>query len=186
MICPNERSTRRFLYAAMALLLAPLLLGGCKAKSIELAGDVKENFLTVYGTYDYEGRYTAWLKGIEEAAANKSDEKLRSDQQEYYACIRDYVSDDYYQTMVANRAIRNYETLAYENGYSYRTDGFEFEEYAKDADKTTYSFVAHLILIDPDGIEQSGTVEGQITVNEKDGLISNFYLSPVGFTADAS
>jgi hypothetical protein len=146
--------------------------------------DVKEAFLTIYGTYNYEDRYEVWLKNLEEAAASISDKELLAAQYEYYACVRDYVSDEFYLPMMANHEMIAYEEYAYENGFSYRTDGFEFEEYSKNTDSTTYSFVAHMILTDADGTEKRGTVKGQISVGDKDGLITNFYLSPTGFLPD--
>jgi len=170
--------------------MACFLFSGCAVRGPQ-TGDVKEDFLTVYGTYNYGGRYDAWLKGFEKALASKPDKqqkKLQAVMNEYYACVHDYVNDDFYEKMLAHRDIVKYEQFADENGYSYRTNGFEFEEYAKTDDETTYSFVAHLILTDAGGTEERCTVKGQITVLEKDGeaQVTNFYLSPIGFVPDSA
>jgi hypothetical protein len=163
--------------------MACFLLSGCAVRGPQ-TGDIKEDFLTVYSTYDYEGRYEVFRENLEHAAGDKTRKKLLDALDEYYASVRDYVSEDLYQNMLANRAIYTYEKYANEIGYSYRPDGFEFAEYAKNGDGATYSFVAHLILSDADGAEERGTVQGQITVREKDNLITNYYFSPVGFVPD--
>ncbi len=176
---------RRFFYVVLSLLLACFFLSGCAVRGPQ-TGDVKEDFLTVYGTYNYEGRYEVFRENLENASEDTTRKKLTAAMDEYYACLRDYVSEDLYQNMCADRAIYKYEEYADENGYSYRTDGFEFTEYAKNGDETTYSFVAHLILTDADGLEERGTVQGQITVQEKDrgACVANFYLSSIGFVPD--
>nr|HMM32864.1 hypothetical protein [Clostridia bacterium] len=165
---------------------------GCAAKSSVDTEDVREAFLTVYGTYNYDGRYEAFnesMESLEKMTADDAEKTLRrlfSAQQDYYASLSDYVSPKFYERMVANNDPFKYEELAYEKGLSYRTDGFEFEEYSKTGDKTTYSFVAHFVLTDSEGVEQRGSIKGQITVQEADGkkLVSNLYLSPVGFAWD--
>ncbi|HWS31001.1 MAG TPA: hypothetical protein VN512_12920 [Clostridia bacterium] len=177
--------SRRFFYVVLSLLLACFFLSGCAAHGPQ-TGDVKEDFLIVYGTYNYEGRYEVFRENLENAAEDTTRKKLLAAMDEYYACVRDYVSEDFYQNIRANREIFKYEKYTDEKGYTYRTDGFEFAEYARNGDKTTYSFVAHLILTDSGGAEERGTVKGQITVQEKDGeaLVTNFYLSPTGFVPD--
>lgn len=180
---------RNFFYASAALVLSCLLLCGCSVKSGADTEDVREAFLTVYGTYNYEGRYDAFSENTEslaEMTPDDVDKTLPSAQQDYYASIREYVSPEFYERMVANNDPLKYEELAYEKGVSYRTDGFEFEEYSKEGSETTYSFVAYFIVTDSEGVEQHGSIKGQITVLEADGekLVSNLYLSPVGFVLD--
>ena len=186
------KKPKLMIIVAIGLVLVMAIAVGCTftgpkvEKSVTEIGDVKEAFLTVFGNYNYENRYDVWLKKHDEVGTDITIEKLRVMQEEYYACIRDYVSEEFYMTMVANREILKYEKLAYENGFSYRTDGFEFEEYSKNTDSTTYSYVVHMILTYADGAEERGTVKGQISVGDKDGLISNFYLSPTGFQPEAN
>lgn len=168
----------------MAIAVGCTFTGAKVENSVAESGDVKESFLTVYGTFDYEGRYKTWQTNLEDVATDKTGEKMQVLLEEYYASIRDYVSDEFYLTMIANREIITYEKYAYENGFSYHTDGYKFEEYSKNDDSTTYSFVAHMILSGADGTEKTGTVSGQISVSDKDGLITNFYLSPTGFQPD--
>lgn len=183
---------QNFFYVAAALVLFCLSVYGCAAKSSVETEDVREAFMTVCGTYNYEGRYEAFNESMESLAemtaddAEKTLRRLFSAQQDYYASISEYVSPELYERMVANRDPFKYEELAHEQGISYRTDGFEFEEYSKTDSKTTYSFVAYFILTDSEGVEQRGSIKGQITVQEADGknLVSNFYLSPVGFVWD--
>ncbi len=183
---------RNFFYVAAALVLLCLSVCGCAAKSSIDTEDVREAFMIVCGTYNYEGRYDAFnesMESLEEMTADDAEKTLQrlfSAQQDYYASISEYVSPELYERMVANRDPLKYEKLAYEKAISYRTDGFEFEEYSKTDSKTTYSFVAYLIVTDSEGIEQRGSIKGQITVQEADGkkLVSNFYLSPVGFAWD--
>ncbi len=174
---------RHIINVILAVIL--LIMVGCAVKSYpvtdDISDDVKEAFLTIYGTYNYEGRFEALLKNVEDVV---TDEKLRAAQEEYYSCVRDYVNDEFYLKMIANNEIRTYEKYAYENGFTYRTDSFEFEEYSKNTDSTTFSFIAHIILTDADKVETRGTVKGQISIGDNDGLISNFYLSPTGFLAD--
>ena len=183
---------RNFFYVATALALLCLSVCGCAAKSSVDTEDVREAFLTVYGTYNYDGRYEAFnesMESLEKMTADDAEKTLRRlfrAQQDYYASLSDYVSPKFYERMVANNDPLKYEELAYEKGLSYRTDGFEFEEYSKTGDKTTYSFVAHFVLTDSEGVERRGSIKGQITVQEADGkkLVSNLYLSPVGFAWD--
>ena len=156
-----------------------LIMVGCAVNSHSVTDDVpddiKEAFITIYGTYNYEGRYETLLH------SGLDDEKLRIARSEYYSCIRNYVNDAFYLKMIENREISKYENYAHENGLSYRTDSIEFEEYSINTDSITFSFIAHIILTDTDKNETRGTVTGQISVGDKDGLISDFYLSPTGF-----
>jgi len=186
---------RACLPAVAAILFVCALFGGCKNNETALPSDVKEAFLTVYFTSNYEGRYDALLKIIgKEMPEGMTQEKqidFITDQYEqaierYYRDIRQYVSEDMLNTMMANRDNIKYEKLAREKGIACIPTGFEFEEYSKSGDETTYSFVAHMTLSDADGAETNGTMKGQITVQpgEDGDVISNFYISPIGFIAD--
>lgn len=174
------------LVLVMAITVGCTFTGAKVEENVAEIGDVKEAFLTVYGTYNYENRYDIWLNNIDDVGGDITVEKQRVMQEEYYACIRDYVNEEFYLRMVANREIIKHEKYACENGISYRTDGFKFEEYSKNTDSTTYSFVANVILTGADGTEKKGTVNGQISVSDKDGLISDFYLSPTGFQSETN
>lgn len=175
---------RACLPAVAAILFVCALFGGCKNNETALPSDVKEAFLTVYFTSNYEGRYDDLLERLDNTKEN-FDKSLAAFQK-YYASFDEYVSEDMLNTMMANRDNIKYEKLAREKGIACVPTGFEFEENSKSGDETTYSLVAHLTLTDADGAETNGTMKGQITVQpgEDGDVISNFYISPIGFIAD--
>lgn len=103
----------------------------------------------------------------------------------FYESVENLVSEDFYNTMLANRDIMKYDELAHESGYALAPTGFDFTEYSKTDGATTYAFTAHLLKTSG-GESVTGAMEGQITVRQSGQapLITNLYLLRLGFVPD--
>jgi hypothetical protein len=176
--------TYKYLWLFRPAFLFSVFAYGCKASYKPEATEIKEAFLTAYFTTNYEGRYDDWLK-FTEGVGEPLEEESKKAIAEYYACVRNCVSGEFYEKMILNRDIMKYDKAAYAEGFAFYPSGFEFEEYSVSGEKTTYSFTAHLEKETESG-KIKGTVKGQIT-EERSGesvFITNLSLSRSGFTAD--
>lgn len=176
------------IYVILALLIFSMSLGvlGCHYKNNVDKIDVKEAFLNIYFTTNYDDRYDKWIKFVNDNSQSIDREQAIADAiDHYYDPVKDYVSDEFYNTMILNRDIIKYDRLAYENGFSIVPNNYEFAEYSEADDTITYTFTAHLTKQTDNDLEE-GVIDGQITVSQigEELLISNLYLSKLGFVPD--
>lgn len=157
-------------------------MSGCSSATDK--EDIKEAFLKVYLTSNYDNRYSTFkeqsqIRGDMSAEdAEEFDEEIERLTDAYYACIQEFVSEDLYNKMIANRSLYRIDNLADDRAASIYPSGFEFSEYVKEGEKTTYKFVVEL-RIDTAGESSNGTIGGQIMVLDKDDttVISDIFIS---------
>lgn len=165
------------------IILLATCMFSCSCNKPE-SSNVKEAFLTAYFTSNYNDRYETWLQ-YNANNNEQTEDKINEALTKYYTSVNNYISDELYKKMILNRDMMKSDKDAYDNGYVIYPTSFEFVEYSKFDDKTTYTFKAHLIKeISNESI--AGSMEGQITEQQigETIIITNLYLSDTGFVAD--
>ncbi len=149
--------------------------------------DIREAFLTVYFTSNYQGRYDEWRRDLADAEGDKTGTLAAAALQEYFSCFAAYANEKMLNAMILNRDNIKYEALAYEKGVSCVPTGFDFSEYSRSNGRATYAFTARLSLTYADGTTADGSMSGQITVADENGreVVAGLYLSSRGFVEDA-
>ena len=182
----KKGSIHRSLIFVLLILSISLGVLGCQYQNNDDKIDVKEAFLTVYFTTNYDDRYDKWIQFVNDHSQSTDREQAIADAiDRYYDPVKDYVSDEFYNTMILNRDVIKYDRLAYENGFSILPSNYEFTEYSKADDAITYTFTAHLTKQTGNDSEE-GVMEGQITVSQigEERFVTNLYLSKLGFVPD--
>lgn len=177
---------RRHIYRVVliSLIITCFTLYGCDNTTGK--ADIKEAALTAYLTSNYENRYSTLLEQavttppdhLSGESAMYSSDDLEAPLRAYNACIQPYVSKALLDTMMANRALSRIDTLAVERSADIYPAEFVFKKYAKEGDKTTYTFTADMRIESADA-SSNGTINGQITVqkNGDTSIISDIVIS---------
>ncbi|MDO5016455.1 MAG: hypothetical protein Q4E09_05565 [Eubacteriales bacterium] len=121
--------------------------------------DLKE-FLTIFFTSDYEGRYTAF-------AANQ-------DADTYYALLKDLITDECLDTLMRNR-----EPLKYEKKLTEEESSVRFKNY--EAEKSEADFWEGTVALEEtkaDGSTEELTYKVQLSLSQVEGktLINSVYF----------
>ncbi len=149
--------------AAVCMLLAVITmisLAGCAGKFPKESDDLKEDFLIKCYTSNYADRYETF-----EAIFSSATEK---DVDEFYACIKDLCSKDYYERLKENYTLILYDMNAHENGISMTPCSIVFSAGEANGDAETFAFIMTLDICGAE--EATESIVGTITV-EKNKVI---------------
>lgn len=158
-----------FISRCIILICVAGLLTGCASKSEpmeEATVDIKETFINMCFTTDYNNRYTSYgeIEDIEELT------------QKYYAQIAELTTEECLNNMIASRIPFSWDKYAIEKDMKITVKETSFNVYDEEHD--VYSFSLTVEVDGKEGIEDN-VITGQITVSEEDGeeKISNIYVA---------
>ena len=142
-------------------LLAAFLLTACGSEERAETRDMKEAFVEMFFTSDYQNRYSSMSQEADWA-------------EEYYQDFSEVVTQECLEQMIANREPFKYDKLAEENGEKITVESVSFSVY--DQENKVYTFEA--VLKSTGGASKTCQVSGQITLQEEEGKekVSHLYI----------
>lgn len=132
-------------------------------------------FLEIFLTSDYEGRYTEYKKAMEAGATGLTMEEAEQILAEYHASIRPYISDELYDKMLRNRDLTRWDQGAEKLGVSMVPIQISVVDYGSDF----YDFEAVIQLTGKHNCDAS--VTGRVTINDEDLIESALLQYYEGF-----
>ena len=141
-------------------LLAAFLLTACGSEERAETRDVKEAFVEMFFTSDYQNRYSSMSQEADWS-------------EEYYQDFSEAATQECLEQMIANREPFKYDKLAEENGEKITVESVSFSVY--DQENKVYTFEA---VLKGDAGGKTYQVSGQITLQEEEGKekVSHFYI----------
>ncbi|HIW80934.1 MAG TPA: hypothetical protein H9742_05290 [Candidatus Acetatifactor stercoripullorum] len=141
-------------------LLAAFLLTACGSEERAEARDVREAFVEMFFTSDYQNRYSAMSQEADWA-------------EEYYQDFSEAATQECLEQMAANREPFKYDRLAEEKGEKITVESVSFSVY--DQENKVYTFEA---VLKSDAGGKTYQANGQITLQEEEGKekVSHFYV----------
>lgn len=144
----------------LLLVMISLFVTGCASKEdAQNAQDMKEDFIQVYFTSDYNQRYTNLMSNGVDLV-----EESETYYEAYYSDISSLVTQECLNTLIANREPIKYDKQAADNGESITVADVTFEEY--NSENGVYLFT---VTLEADNGSSTSTydVTGQITVEKE-------------------
>ena len=141
-------------------LLAAFLLTACGSEERAEARDVREAFVEMFFTSDYQNRYSSMSQEADWA-------------EEYYQDFSEVATQECLEHMIANREPFKYDKLAEENGEKITVESVFFSVYDQE-NKDTFE----ALLKSTGGASKTCQVSGQITLQEEEGKekVSHLYI----------
>ena len=141
-------------------LLAAFLLTACGSEERAETRDLREAFVEMFFTSDYQNRYSSMSQEADWS-------------EEYYQDFSEAATQECLEQMIANREPFKYDKLAEENGEKITVESVSFSVY--DQENKVYTFEA---VLKGDAGGKTYQVSGQITLQEEEGKekVSHFYI----------
>jgi len=126
-------------------------------------------FLEIYLTSDYEGRYTQFTEAMNTVTVGLTPEEAEKITADYHAAIRPYISDTLYEKMCRNRDLSRWDKGAEQLGVTMTPMHITVVDYGSDF----YDFEAAILLEGKHNTD--ATVSGRVTISDE-GLIESVQL----------
>lgn len=153
-------------------MLLVCLLSGCSHSAETYTKEtVMKEFLSIYWTQNYEGRYQQWRDDSEIADSEEMQDSIDT----YYISVAPYVTDEELEILIEKRMPLKYEALAAQRDASYSIQDIQLEE----AEEEIYNFNITLLWKQAGEEDMIVTVRGDIRSTEEGKKVDYYYESNV-------
>ena len=144
--------------------------------------DVKEQFLQIYFTSNYDNRYTEWKNNLEHIITNRSYvRKIEHAQKQYIHCVKNLVDNNLYERLIPGAYLLAYDRSAEDAGQIAVPVDIQLTLYSEHEEQKTYSFIVTLD-INENGEHFQSEASGQITeiIVGNQACISHIWIKDTG------
>ena len=146
---------------------------GSEEKGTAANEQVMENFLSIFFTTNYGGRYDAFMQTMDGVDAAEDIEAMQECAGAYYAELGAWTEERTLEKIQANRSLYKLEENLMEHGYALTVEDITLTS----KEDNIYDFSAELTRTGPDGEAEPITIEGNIRVTgeEENGYLVDYF-----------